>query len=127
MFGRDRTRNAVSTEKNPPIWWQLEESKDEKVVRPKKNIKWSTSIGTGRSYYHSFADPVVVDGLLWIGTNTTEKIDGKEEPFYAFRCFDEKTGKLLWTYLCPWYPQLGYERFRHTMQSSPLMEGNRMW
>jgi hypothetical protein len=28
MFGRDPTRNAVSPEKNPPVFWQIERSKD---------------------------------------------------------------------------------------------------
>ena len=127
MFGRDRTRNAASVEKNPPIWWQVEASEDGKIVRPKKNIKWSTSIGTGLSYFHSYADPVVVDGMVWIGTNANVKKDGEDKPFYALRCFDEKNGKLRSTYLCPQYPQLGHERFLHTLQSSPMVEGDRLW
>jgi outer membrane protein assembly factor BamB len=127
MFGRDRTRNAVSGEKNPPSWWQVEESKGGKIVRPNKNIKWSASIGSGSSYYHSYADPVVIDGMVWISTNISEERGGKTQHFYALRCFDEQTGKPLSTYLCPRNPPLGAERFLHTLQTSPLIERNRMW
>lgn len=127
MFGRDRTRNAVSPEKNPPTWWQVETKDNDKIVKKNKNILWSAQIGTGQGYYQSYGDPVVVDGLLWMGTNALEEKDGKKQPFYALSCFDEKTGKLLASYLVPVFPLLGAERFIHTMATSPLTEGNRMW
>lgn len=61
MFGRDRTRNAVSPEKNPPTWWQPE-VRDEKgkLLKPSKNIRWSVPLGQT-----SYGDPVVVDGMVW--------------------------------------------------------------
>src|SRR5437879_4622638 len=53
MFGRDKTRNAVNPEKNPPIKWD---------VKTGLNIKWKAQIGS-----FTFATPVVANGLVWIG------------------------------------------------------------
>ena len=48
MYGHDRTRNAVSLEKNPPLDWQIE-IRDEagKITAPAKNIKWKADLGPG--------------------------------------------------------------------------------
>lgn len=61
MFGRDRSCNAVSLEKDPPLWWQIPQA-DPKI--PAKNTKWQASLG-GRSK----GDPIVANGLVWVGTN----------------------------------------------------------
>ncbi len=119
MFGRDQSRNAVSPEKNPPTFWQIEDSESGKS----KNILWTAPLGSGASYYGSLGDPVVLDGRIWIGTNA--KVGDKL--YYAFLCLDEKTGKLLYRYLAPYAPPFGYERFLHTMGSSPFCDGDRTW
>src|SRR5262245_25560534 len=61
MFGRDRTRNPVSLEKDPPLWWRFPDEKG----RPGSNIKWQAKLGG-----HTKGDPVVADGLVWVGTIT---------------------------------------------------------
>src|SRR5437867_1284121 len=59
MFGRDKTRNAVSPEKNPPIDWD---------VKTGQNIKWKAKLGS-----MTFSAPVVANGLVWIGTNNENR------------------------------------------------------
>src|SRR5262245_38517325 len=55
MPGRDKTRNPVSPERNAPIEW------DAKTGR---NIKWKAELGSV-----TVSEPIVSDGLVWIGTN----------------------------------------------------------
>ena len=122
MFGRDQSRNAVSPEKNPPTFWEVEETYSPNSGKKNKNILWSVRLGEGSSYYGSLGDPVVVNGQIWIGSNALVN----KEPHYSFVCLDEKTGKRLYRYTVPEMP-FGSERFRHTMASSPLIEGDRIW
>jgi outer membrane protein assembly factor BamB len=122
MFGRDQTRNAVSPEKNPPTFWQAENSEDPKNIKKERNILWKTTVGTGISYFGTYGDPVIVDGNVWIGTNASVN----DKRFYALVCLDAKTGKQLNRHLVPFMPS-GAERFLHTMASSPLIDKNRMW
>jgi outer membrane protein assembly factor BamB len=127
MFGRDPSLNRVSPEKNPPLWWQIEQKEGDKITQPEKNVRWSAWLGGAPSYYGSYGDPIVAGGLLWIGTNNSLERDKNTERYYEFRCFDEKTGKRLASYLTPRDPVLGGERWIHTMGGSPLVVGDRMW
>src|SRR5262245_38744119 len=77
MFGRDKTRNAVSPEKNPPTEWQIKGAAkrivDNKVVETHaedRNVKWSARLGSITT-----ASPVVAGGLVWIGTNNEHPRD----------------------------------------------------
>src|SRR5262245_65383611 len=69
MFGRDRTRNAVSPEKGAPADWQVE-TRDKKT--PARNILWSAKLGS-----ISMGGPVISNGLIWIGTNNSSPRDPK--------------------------------------------------
>lgn len=124
MFGRDQTRNAVSPEKNPPTGWQIPElDRDGKVLAPGKNIRWSTTLNDAGGYGHTYGDPIVMDGMVWIGTM-------QFMPDAAvLLCLDEKTGKVLYRYVSPrldW--KMGQERPpdwpRMSMACSPLIEGD---
>ena len=54
MFGRDQTRNAVSPEKNPPWFWNLEvDPQGQPVPGRGQNIKWVARLGN-----LSFSAPV---------------------------------------------------------------------
>lgn len=123
MFGRDQSRNAVSPEKDPPTFWQIEVEEDGKILKKSKNILWTAQLGGAPSYYGSLGDPVVVGGQIWIGTNGAAKNTRGE---YVFLCLDEKTGKPLYRYAIP-HMDDGAERWCHTMASSPLIDGDRMW
>src|SRR5437764_13155769 len=70
MFGRDRTRNAVSPEKNAPTEGHVKRRPCLVVgnkaveVGESRNIKWSARLGST-----TVGCPVVAKGLVWIGTN----------------------------------------------------------
>jgi hypothetical protein len=66
MFGRDRSRNGVSPEKNPPIWWQVADNEGPNLQRS-KNIKWQAKLGANTN-----CDPVIAKGLVWVGTSVQD-------------------------------------------------------
>lgn len=129
MLGRDATRNAVSTEKRPPLDWdiggfdrQTRRWLDEKA----RNIKWTARLGT-----MTFAAPVIADGQVYVGTNNGGGYlkrfpDGVD--LGCLLCFREADGKFLWQYSAEKlasgrvqdWPTMG-------LGASPLVEGDRMW
>src|SRR5262249_12056312 len=123
MFGRDKTRNAMSLERNPPIRWQLEERENGFLVQPAWNIKWQAQLGSS-----SFASPVVAGGLVWVGTNNHHPRDPKVKGDAAvLMCFRESDGKFLWQYVSL---RLGarYQDWPYTdINCAPLVEGDRLW
>ena len=114
MFGRDATRNSVSLETNPPLWWD---------ARTGQNIKWQAGIG-----FFALSQPVVADGLVWIGTDNQNPRDPANTGFAGvLMCFRESDGQLLYQHLSPgrqgpanWQAQTG-------TSGSPLIEGDRLW
>src|SRR5580765_7221503 len=65
MLGRTSSRNAVSPEKDPPLFWQCAtRDANGQLLHPAKNIKWTAPLGT-----FTVGEPVVSDGLIWVGTN----------------------------------------------------------
>jgi outer membrane protein assembly factor BamB len=128
MWGRDGTRNMVSSEKKPPTSWQVE-SRDRhgKVVQPARNIKWLAKLGSV-----SMGTPVVAGGLVWVGTNNYYPRDpGRKEDASVLMCFRESDGKFLWQYVSPRIKgpgTFGYEDWASaSMGSSPCIEGDRLW
>lgn len=119
MLGRDNTRNPLSPEKNPPLWWAASDRPE-----ARKNIKWIAALGTWTK-----GDPVVAGGLVWIGTNNGAPRDPKvKTPAPVLMCFRERDGQFLYQYVTQrpkiddyWEPQ----HSGHT--SSPLAEGDRLW
>lgn len=124
QFGRDQTRNAVSPEKNPATWWQIETRDAKQQIRqPAKNILWSANLGS-----ITYGDPVVVDGLVWVGTNN-QAVDVKAKPEDAsvLTCLDQRTGRILYRYVSPRLKNLMQDWPHSSMASSPLIEGKRLW
>jgi outer membrane protein assembly factor BamB len=114
VLGRDKTRNAVSPEKNAPVEWD---------IKTGRNIKWTAPLGT-----YCFSDPVVSQGLVWVGTNNEEP-DGQAPTEYAavLRCFREDDGKVLSQHA---WPALKGPLFRLAVVGfacSPLIEESRMY
>src|SRR5262245_26107154 len=101
MFGRDRTRNAVSPEAGAPTNWQVRTGD-----RPARNVKWAAQLGS-----RSMGGPVVAGGLVWVGTNNEHPRDPRDtRPVKDVRrpldlsvlmCFREADGKFLWQYTSP--------------------------
>lgn len=108
MLGRDKTRNPVSPEKGAPVEWD---------VKTGRNIKWRAALG-----WCSMDEPVIADGLVWVGTNTGEK---KDAP--VLKCFRDSDGKPVWQFVA--LPANGVSRSYGFLgfHSSPLIEDGRAW
>jgi outer membrane protein assembly factor BamB len=123
MFGRDRTRNAVSPEKGAPAFWQIEKRRNGQLLQPRWSIKWEARLGG----WHHLAAPVVSGGLVWVGSSNRGLLGGQgEKPAAVLLCFRERDGKLLWRYLSPWGDAPPWAR-PAGIQCSPLVEGDRLW
>lgn len=129
MLGRDGTRNAVSLEKNPPTFWQIEgvptkfdeEGRGIEEAVESKNIKWMAELG-----HLTLGDPVISGGLVWVGTNN--RPGPGEANAYVLKCFRESDGKLLYQHVTPrplkgW----GHEWHNGSFSCSPLAEEDRIW
>jgi outer membrane protein assembly factor BamB len=134
MFGRDRTRNAVSPEAGAPTDWQVEvrNQKSGAVEKPARSIQWSATLGT-----RNLGGPVIANGLVWVGTNnghprderlTRLRRDGKREPIdlSVLMCFRESDGRFLWQYTSPRLGEMVQDGPWHSM-GTPLVEGDRLW
>lgn len=119
MFGRDRTHNGVSPEKNPPLSWQIE---DEPSKRPGRNIKWVAELGS-----HTYGDPVVADGLVWVGTNNQSSERLNDEDASVLLCLREADGKPLYRYVSPRLDSHRHDWRYSSMASSPFVEKDRLW
>src|SRR5262249_31757977 len=124
MLGRNPSRNAVSPEGNPPTTWQVEQrDKAGNVLQPGQNIKWDAPLGS-----LTFGDPVVADGLVWVGTNNYGPADEQAVDASVLACFRESDGKLLYRYVSPRLPQGRVHDWPSSaMAGSPLIEGDRLW
>lgn len=115
MFGRDKTRNSVSPEKNPPVDWD---------VKTGRNIKWKAELGT-----QSHGLVAVSGGLVWVGTNNLNPRDpAVTGDAGVLMCFRESDGKFLYQHVS--------RRLRNRRQNdwpespianTPLIEGDRLW
>lgn len=125
QFGRDGTRNAVSPEKGPPTTWDIgrreEKAPREPIAGTTKNIKWMAQLGI-----QTAGDPVVVDGLVWVGTNNGYGADKPDASVLA--CFRESDGTPLYQYLSPRLTGRRDNDWPYaSMACSPLIEGDRLW
>jgi outer membrane protein assembly factor BamB len=124
QFGRDGTRNAVSLERNPPLRWDVGKTSDAKPILRQgmsSNIKWSAPLGS-----MTYGDPVVANGLVWVGTNNGYA--GSTVDASVLACFRESDGKLLYRYVSPRLSQGRSSDWpQSAMAGSPLIEGDRMW
>jgi outer membrane protein assembly factor BamB len=113
MQGRDKTRNAVSPEKGAPVEWD---------VKTGRNIKWRAPVG-----YITWADPVVAEGLVWVGTNNDPPSAPRlKEDAPVLKCFRERDGQPIWQFVAlstNGLPRGDYLGFH----SSPLIEAGHAW
>lgn len=129
MLGRDKTRNAVSPEKQPPLDWDIGEfdrNTGQWINDKARNIKWTARLGS-----QTFGTPVIADGHVYIGTNNGAgylKRYPSRVDLGCLLCFREADGEFLWQFSAEKlrsgrtqdWPQQG-------LGSSPLVEGDRMW
>jgi len=115
MRGRDRTRNPVSPEKNAPTDWQIGNPFNKQKPR---NIRWSARLGTVSS-----CDPVIANGLVWVGTNNGSFCDRKVDAS-VLMCFREGDGKFIHQYVSPRLADgRRFDWPSASLASSPLVEG----
>ncbi|HEY2841700.1 MAG TPA: PQQ-binding-like beta-propeller repeat protein [Pirellulales bacterium] len=128
QFGRDSARNAVSPERNAPTAWDVGQQDDAKpphrIKKTQRNILWSSRLGT-----MTYGDPVVVNGMVWVGTNNGFEIAGKDQlDASVLTCFRESDGELLYSYVSPRLPQGRVHDWpQASMACSPLVENDRLW
>jgi outer membrane protein assembly factor BamB len=134
MLGRDRTHNAVSPETGAPTDWQnAVPSIQGAPAKAARNILWSAKLGST-----SLGGPVVANGLVWVGTNNASprdprdprlRKDGKRDPvdMSVLMCFRESDGHFLWQYTSRRLPEYVQDGPNHSMGSTPLIEGDRLW
>src|SRR5262245_51198491 len=93
MAGRSASRNPVSPESKPPLWWHVPDR--DSLGLPSRNIKWQARLGS-----HAKSDPIVANGLVWVGTNNRQPRDPQvKEAAPVLMCFREKDGKFLYQYV----------------------------
>jgi len=101
MWGRDATRNMVSTEGGSI---PLDFSPGREIGRSGKidpatvqKVRWVAKLGS-----QAFGNPVVSQGKVLLGTNNESPRDAKYEGDRSvFYCLDEKTGDLIWQFNLP--------------------------
>src|SRR5262245_49789343 len=115
MWGGTPDRNMVSSMKGLPTDWD---------VKTKKNVKWVAPLGS-----QSYGNPVVADGMVFIGTNNEAVRDpnqgGDRGVLMAFR---ESDGEFMWQQT---HVKLESGRANdwpfQGVASSPLVEGDRLY
>jgi outer membrane protein assembly factor BamB len=115
------TPSLKGSSENPPLWWQFAFDREE---LQEKNIHWKAALG-----YSTRCDPVVAEGLIWVGTNNRQPRDpADKQPGAALMCFRATDGKFLYQHLYRAAPGegLGPVNFVGHM-SSPVVEGDRAW
>ena len=95
MWGRDQTRNMVSSEKGLPktfVAGKFVGATDRIDPASTKNVKWIAKLGS-----QSYGNPTVADGRIYVGTNNDsprdERFQGDRSVVY---CLEEATGEMLW-------------------------------
>ena len=124
MYGRDRTHNAVSPERNAPTDWDVGkfDSKTGTWVGS-RNILWSAPLGS-----ESFGDPVVADGQVWIGTNNLVRPNyERRSDASVLTGFEVRSGRSLFQYVSPRLPNRIQDFPSSPLACSPLIEGDLMW
>jgi outer membrane protein assembly factor BamB/precorrin-6B methylase 2 len=127
-LGRDRTRNSVSPEKNPPLAWQVkggevragDEAKGTRTDED-RNVRWVADL-PGRSY----ATPVVSQGLVWIGASRFS-VSGDRKPGGLLCCLREKDGAIIYERWSEPLPLRVNDAGWFGLGGSPLVEGENLW
>jgi hypothetical protein len=76
----------------------------------------------------SLGGPVVANGLVWVGTNNSNPREpASTKDASVLMCFRESDGKFLWQYVSPRLREYDQDGPLHSMGSTPLIEGDRLW
>lgn len=127
MWGRDITRNMVSTTTGLPSDFNCGEfigATDQIDASRTVNVKWIAKLGS-----QAYGNPTVLDGRVYVGTNNDsprdDRFTGDRSVLY---CFDEATGEMIWMLNVP---KLGTGKVSDWeylgICSSPTIEGERVY
>ena len=114
--GQASRNMSAKSDQRLPDWADCAAENDagEVDLQSTKNVKWVAKLGQLTT-----GSPVVSQGKVIVGT-TWE--DGKEA---CFLCFDEETGRLLGSFICPRPRRGNLERW--AISSTPTIEGDRLY
>jgi outer membrane protein assembly factor BamB len=125
MRGRTIHRCSSVESHGSPHFWELSDgphlgagpfgSKDRSGF-----VKWSAG-----GFRESSCDPVVSNGLVWIGT--ADPIGESNEDSSVLACFDEKTGELLYQHISRKLADPSQDWPNTGNTSSPFIRNNRLW
>lgn len=127
MWGRDITRNMVSTTTGLPTDFNCGEfigATDQIDASTAVNIKWIAKLGS-----QAYGNPTVLDGRIYVGTNNDsprdDRFTGDRSVLY---CLDEATGEMIWMLNVP---KLGTGKVSDWeylgICSSPTIDGERVY
>jgi outer membrane protein assembly factor BamB len=128
MLGRDVTRNSASSEKNPPIDWNVGDfdRHGKWIDTQARNIKWVARLGS-----MTHGTPVVANGRIFIGTNNGAGYLNRypaNVDLGCLLCFRESDGEFLWQYSSEKLPNGRIHDWpMQGIGASPLVEGDRLW
>ncbi len=124
MLGRTNSHNPVSPEKDPPLAWKVEQRDDSgQLVQSAENIKWTAKLGN-----NAIGDPVVANGLVWIGSNNDDLDPTDQRDASVLLCFRESDGQRVYKYVSPRLEQgRVHDGPRAGLYCSPLVERDRLW
>lgn len=125
MRGRTIYRTSSVEMANGPLVWDVKYGglvdKGRNVSKAQQGqVKWSAG-----GFSQSMCDPVIANGLIWIGT--ADPVGDSSQDSSVLACFDEKTGELLYQHISE---KLGNSRQDWPWTgntSSPFVQGNRLW
>ena len=128
MRGHSSSRASFVANKDGPRSWDPKKVFNKAKPVGEKNaqdarigvVKWVEG-----DFWDAMCDPVVANGLLWIGT--ANPMGKKTEDASVLACFDTKTGALLYQHVSQ---KLGVARQDWPgtgNTSTPFIEGNRLW
>src|SRR6185437_8171747 len=82
MWGRTPSRNMIGSGAAVPLQWDLKTG---------VNIKWTATLGS-----RSHGEPVVADGVIYVGTNNEGHRDLRHQDAGVLMALDADTGRFLW-------------------------------
>lgn len=127
QWGGQDSKNHVSSQKGLPESFTPVKSNGE--AGGDTHVKWVATLGAA-----SYGNPVIAGGRVFVGTDDKT---ADEDPRFTrssggmLKCFDEKTGKLLWQLVVPkrtGLPKEYHYGFQHLgICSSPVVDGDRLY
>jgi outer membrane protein assembly factor BamB len=125
MRGRTIFRTSWVKDESGPHVWKTDSSGDPDEGRNipdacRGRVKWSAG-----GFRQSMCDPVIANGLVWIGT--ADPIGESTKDSSVLACFDEKTGEFLYQHVSEKLGNAQQDWPRTGNTSSPFIHGSRLW